>query len=75
MTQTTENSVETESIESWFFQSTVRASECSMTPTAGKELCPSYYKTLAAAADWHAVTALFAIILVFMFVGMAVKKN
>ena len=64
-----------ESIESWFFQSTVKASDCSIQPTQGKELCPGYYKVLSAAADWHAVTALFAVVLVFMFIGMALEKR
>jgi len=63
------------SIESWFFQSTVRASDCSMEVKPGKELCPGYYKALSLAADWHAVTAFFAVIFVFLFIGLALEKR
>ena len=63
------------SIESWFFQSTVRASDCLMEAKPGKELCPGYYKALSMAADWHAITAFFAVIFVFLFIGIALEKK
>lgn len=66
---------DTVSIESWFFQNTVRASDCSMEPAPGKELCPGYYKALAVAADWHFVTAMLAVIMVFLFIGVALEKR
>jgi len=63
------------SIESWFFQTAVDTKSCSLEPVRGKEPCPEYYKLLATAADWHVVTAVFAVALVFMFVGAAFEKR
>ena len=63
------------SIESWFFQTAVDTKSCSLEPVRGKEQCPEYYKLLATAADWHVVTAVFAVVLVFMFVGLAFEKR
>lgn len=68
-------SVDTESIESWFFRSAVSTKDCSMEKSSGKELCPGYYKALALAADWHVVTIFFIIVLTFFLVGMALEKR
>ncbi|MFA6132301.1 MAG: hypothetical protein WC702_04580 [Patescibacteria group bacterium] len=75
MTHKTSGSAETESIESWFFQSAVRTNDCSMEQVPGKELCPGYYKTLASAADWHVVTAGLAVIIVCLFIGLVLEKR
>lgn len=75
MVKATDDSAAAESIEAWFFQTTIKTDGCSLEPAPDKELCPGYYKVLAAAADWHAVTAVFAVILVCLFVGMAVGKK
>jgi len=63
------------SIEDLFFQSAVDVKNCSLEPVSGKELCPDYYKTLAAIADWHVVTIIFAVVISFMFLGLAFGKR
>jgi len=66
---------ETETIESWFFNHSVKSENCSLEPRSGLETCPGYYKALAAAADWHVVTIGFSVMLIFMFIGMALKDK
>lgn len=70
-----DDSAAAESIESWFFHSTVKVNNCSLEPKSGAETCPSYYKILSTAVDWHIITAIFAVMIVFTFVGMAVGKK
>jgi hypothetical protein len=65
----------TTSIEGMFFKSAVDYKGCSLEPMLGKELCPDYYKTLAAIADWHIVTIIFAVVISFMFLGLAFGKR
>jgi len=72
MASATEESI---SIESWFFQSTIKAGDCSMEAIPSKELCPGYYKALATAADWHFVTAMLAVVMIFLFIGVALEKK
>lgn len=64
-----------DSIEEWFFQSAIKASECSIEPAPGKKPCPGYYKVLAAAADWHVISILFSAVLILMFISTALKEN
>jgi hypothetical protein len=75
MAQAMTDSVEAGSIEEWFFQSAVRAKDCSFESKPGRELCPGYYKALATAADWHFATIFFAVMLVCLFMGMAFGKK
>ncbi|MFH1253461.1 MAG: hypothetical protein V1664_03985 [Candidatus Uhrbacteria bacterium] len=75
MTQSSQNIQSDESIEAWFFQNTVQASNCSLEPVRGQETCPSYYKTLATAADWHVISVVFSVIMIFAFIGMAMKEK
>ncbi|HBR80316.1 MAG: hypothetical protein UX09_C0013G0015 [Candidatus Uhrbacteria bacterium GW2011_GWE2_45_35] len=66
---------DSDSIESLFMQAVAKQQGCSLQPSSDQDLCPSYFKTLEVAADWHVVTAMFAIVLVFMFVGLAIGKR
>jgi|GEM_PF-3763259 hypothetical protein len=66
---------DSESIESLFVQAVAKDQGCSLHPVRNEEACPSYFKFLEFASDWHAITAIFAVMLVFMFLGMAFGKK
>lgn len=73
---TQESNVPTNSLENRFVQSMSERQACSLHPTTSQEkACPSYYKYFLQAADWHVVTIILAISMIFLFIGVALQKK